>query len=122
MARILVVDDEPANRLLVSTLLGYAGHRVSEAASGAEALRTAAATSPDLILLDLSLPDMNGTEVVQALRREPSTSALRVALYTATREIGLLRDFMESYGIRHVVPKPCEPQELIAAIDAALED
>jgi two-component system KDP operon response regulator KdpE len=65
---ILVVDDEPAIRRFLRTALGAYGHAISEATSGAEALKSVATTPPDLIILDLGLPDMDGIEVTRRLR------------------------------------------------------
>jgi CheY-like chemotaxis protein len=121
VALILVVDDEPANRLLVKTLLEHAGHTLLEAAAGPVALETAVEYRPDLLLLDLSIPGMSGTEVVRALRSRPETAAVAIAIYTASAIHPAFRDFMELYGIRHVIPKPAEPQALLRAIEAALE-
>ena len=120
MARILIADDRPENRLLVATVLQHAGHTVFEAADGAEALAQAAAHRPDLALIDLSLPGTKGTEVIRALRARPQTASVAIALYTASAVHPALRDFMELYGIEHIVPKPAEPAELLAAVQAAL--
>ena len=65
---ILVVDDEPAIRRFLRTALGAYGHVISQATSGAEALKSVATTPPDLIILDLGLPDMDGIEVTRRLR------------------------------------------------------
>lgn len=121
MASVLVVDDDPANRLLVRTLLVHAGHDVIEAATGTEGLDRAGQRAPDLILLDLSLPEMNGTEFVRMLRASLRTREIAVALYTATEPNSALRDFMEAYSIRALIPKPSEPAGLIAAVALALE-
>jgi CheY-like chemotaxis protein len=121
MATVLIVDDDRDTRLLVRTVLTHAGHTVVEAASGAEGLATAAEHRPDLVLLDLSMPSMSGPEFVRALRAGAKTRATAVALYTATPPNAALRDFMEMYAIRGVVPKPSEPLELIAAVERALE-
>jgi CheY-like chemotaxis protein len=120
MAAILVVDDDPNARLLLRTLLTHAGHRVIEAANGAEGLSAAARDRPDLIVLDLSMPSMGGAEFVRALRSDPHCGSSSVALYTATMMSAALRDFMEIYGVRHVIPKPSEPLELLAAVERAL--
>ncbi|MFT0861120.1 response regulator [Ancylobacter sp. G4_0304] len=66
--RVLVVDDEPQIQRFLRPALSAAGYEVFEAATGAEALRAAATTAPDLILLDLGLPDMDGKEVIARLR------------------------------------------------------
>jgi two-component system KDP operon response regulator KdpE len=65
---ILVVDDEPAIRRFLRTSLGAFGHSIEEAASGEEALQTVAVSHPELIILDLGLPDMDGVEVTRRLR------------------------------------------------------
>lgn len=65
---ILIVDDEPAIRRFLRTALGAYGHSISEAASGEDALKAAATTHPDIIILDLGLPDMDGIEVTRRIR------------------------------------------------------
>jgi CheY-like chemotaxis protein len=120
MAKILVVDDDANARLLLRTLLAYAGHTVSEAANGGEGLSNAAGDQPDLILLDLSMPSMSGPEFLRVLRADVRTRSTAVALYTATAMNAALHDFMEMYQIEHVIPKPAEPQELLEAIERAL--
>ena len=120
MARILIVDDEPVNRLLVKTILEHAGHQVAEAADAAQALREAGEHVPDLAIVDLHLAGTSGVELVQMLRRDPQTSAIRIALYTGSTVDAAMRDFMAVNRIEHVIPKPCEPQELISAVTSAL--
>jgi CheY-like chemotaxis protein len=120
MARVLVVDDAPETRLLVRTLLTHAGHEVFEAADGAVALSSAAEHQPDLVLLDFSMPAMSGPEFIRALRADPRITRTVVALYTATAMTPALRDFKEMYEIEHVIPKPSEPLELLAAVERAL--
>jgi CheY-like chemotaxis protein len=120
VATVLVVDDDANSRLLVRTLLGYAGHHTIEAGGGAEGLAFAAAHRPDLILLDLSMPSMSGAEFVRALRGDDQTKGIAVALYTATATSAGVRDFMEMYQIRHAIPKPAEPREFLEAVERAL--
>jgi CheY-like chemotaxis protein len=116
VARILIVDDEPANRLLVKTILEHAGHQVAEAADAAQALHEAREHAPDLAIVDLHLPETSGVELVQMFRRDPQTSTMRIALYTGSTVDAAMRDFMAVNRIEHVIPKPCEPQELISAV------
>ena len=120
MARVLVVDDAPETRILVRTLLTYAGHEVFEAADGAVALSNITEHQPDLVLLDFSMPAMSGPEFVRALRADPRVGRTVVALYTATAMSPALRDFMEMYEIQQVIPKPSEPLELLEAVARAL--
>lgn len=82
-ARILVVDDQPANLALVRRILDPVGFEVSEARSGAEALALAQEKSPDLILLDMHLPDMHGLDVLRRLRESARSGGVRVAAMSA---------------------------------------
>ena len=120
MATVLVVDDSPDNRLLARTLLTHAGHRVLEASDGDAGLSLATAHAPDLVLLDLSMPARSGPELVRALRANPETRAMKVALYTAMEVTSALRDFMAMYGIPLAIPKPCEPADFLQAVERAL--
>jgi CheY-like chemotaxis protein len=121
VATILVVDDDANNRLLVRTVLAHAGHRVLEAGDGAPGLALAAAERPDLIMLDLSLPSMSGPQFLRALREDPQTRNLPVALYTASPVTPVLKEFMEIYGVAGAIPKPSEPVVLVAAVERTLE-
>ena len=121
MATVLVADDDAATRLLVRTVLNYAGHDVLEAADACGALLRARECTPDLILLDLSLRGESGTHVARELRATESTRTIPVVLYTATPMSPAVADFMQIYGIRGAIPKPSEPHELIAAVQAALD-
>jgi CheY-like chemotaxis protein len=120
MATVLVADDDRDTRLLVRTVLEHAGHVVVEAENGSAALSLAERERPDLILLDLSMPSMGGAEFMRALRANPETRSLAAALYTATQMSAAIRDFMEIYAIAGVVPKPCEPFELVSAVERLL--
>lgn len=121
MATVLIVDDDDATRLLVKTVLAHGGYRVVEAGDGDAALLLAAVERPDLILLDLSLPGMNGADFLRALRRDDATRGLRVALYTASEFTPAMTDFMSIYGIVGRIPKPSEPLVLLAAVRGALD-
>jgi CheY-like chemotaxis protein len=121
MARVLVVDDEAANRLLIAELLKYGGHEPIEASDGVQGLELAISLRPDLVIMDLSMPGMHGTQFIKTLRAQPETSRTRVALYTGTAINAMLRDFMELHGISHVIPKPAEPEEVLRAVSLALE-
>jgi two-component system phosphate regulon response regulator PhoB len=118
--RILVVDDEPDVLDLVTYNLGQAGFQTETAADGAEALRKARSTTPDLILLDLMLPEMDGLEVCKLLRRDAKTSAIPIIMLTARaseidRIVGL------ELGADDYVPKPFSPRELVLRVKKRLE-
>ena len=116
MVKILVIDDEPSIVNLVKAYLKPEGYEVFIAADGNAGLKAARAYKPDLIVLDLMLPGMDGFEVLSQLRRE---SKVYVILLTAKTEetdkiVGL------SVGADEYVTKPFSPRELVARIKAAL--
>lgn len=120
MATILIVDDDAPSRMLLTTLLEHAGHRVRTARGGAEALETLAAGVPDLLVTDLSMAELSGAELVRRLRKRPEYRDLKIALYTASSASPALADFMDIYGICALLPKPGEPEEIVARVSAAL--
>jgi signal transduction histidine kinase len=83
MPRILHIEDDPANRLLVRKLLQAAGHEVIDAADGLEGVRLACAQRPDLVLVDLNIPGLDGFEVALRLRGEPSLAGVPIVAITA---------------------------------------
>ncbi|HUD46641.1 MAG TPA: response regulator transcription factor [Candidatus Baltobacteraceae bacterium] len=119
-ARILVVDDEPDVLDLVTYNLVLAGFQTETAVDGAEALRKARSITPDLILLDLMLPEMDGLEVCKLLRRDTKTSSIPIIMLTARaseidRIVGL------ELGATDYVPKPFSPRELVLRVKRRLE-
>jgi phosphate regulon transcriptional regulator PhoB len=118
-ADVLVVEDEPDIRNLVVHHLTRDGFRCRTAASGAEALSSVRASTPDLIVLDLMLPEMNGIEVCRRLRGDPATMAVPIIMLTAKtdevdRVVGL------EMGADDYVAKPFSPKELVARVRAVL--
>ena len=117
--KILVVDDEPDMLELISFNLKPEGYNVFTAGSGPEALNQARAILPDLIVLDLMLPDLDGVAVCEILHRLPSTAPIPIIIVTAwsselARVIGL-----ES-GAEDYLTKPFSPRELVLRIKNAL--
>jgi CheY-like chemotaxis protein len=110
--RILVVDDSESQRDVVEEVLSAAGYEVRVAATGQEALELARAAPPDLLLLDLMLPDIDGGTVLAALRREPGMDALRVLVTTGVRSSSVRR----LVGADATLFKPFGPRELITSI------
>ena len=82
-ASVLVVDDNPINRDLVCTVLGYRGYSTRTAGGGAEALEVMGADRPDLVLTDVVMPQMDGYALVRAIRADSSLRDTRVVFYTA---------------------------------------
>jgi DNA-binding response OmpR family regulator len=117
--RILVVDDEPDLVELVSFNLRAEGYEVITAANGVEALDQARAVLPDLIVLDLMMPELDGLSVCEILRRLPSTAPIPVIMLTAwkselTRIIGL------DTGAEDYITKPFSPRDLVTRVKNAL--
>ena len=117
--RVLIVEDEADIRDLLVFHLEREGYHVTKSKSGAEAVRLAHASPPDLVLLDLMLPEMDGLEVCRRLRRDPVTQAIPIVMLTARgdevdRVLGL------EMGADDYVVKPFSPRELIARIRAVL--
>jgi CheY-like chemotaxis protein len=84
---VLIVDDTPANLRLLSQMLSEQGYRVRAVTSGARALESVRAVPPDLILLDIKMPGMNGYEVCQHLKADQQTSDIPVIFISALDEI-----------------------------------
>ena len=118
-ATILIVDDEREIRELLRYNLERQGYQVLTAQDGEEGLKRIFATHPDLVLLDLLLPGLNGLEVLRELRQEPSTRDLPVVLLTARgAEMDKLLGFER--GADDYITKPFSPREVIARIEAVL--
>jgi PAS domain S-box-containing protein len=120
MATILVVDDRPTNREYLHTLLAYKGHRLVEAADGAQGLAAARAERPDLVIADILMPTMDGYEFVCRLRDDPVNAATPVVFFTAHYHEREARGLARACGVAHVLSKPCEPEEVLRTVDAAL--
>ncbi|HWP38625.1 MAG TPA: response regulator transcription factor [Gemmatimonadales bacterium] len=117
--RVLVVDDEPDITALVAYHLAKAGYRVSTAANGTEALRTAATERPDLVVLDLMLPGVSGLSVLEELRRREETRDIGVVVLTAKKdEADRVKGL--SLGADDYIAKPFSPEELVLRVGAVL--
>lgn len=120
MATILIVDDRSTNREFLVTLLGYGGHRLLEAADGAEGLALTRAERPDLVIADILMPTMDGYEFVRQLRADPTVAGTRVIFYTAHYHEPEARKLATACGVRDILTKPCEPEEVLRVVAAAL--
>jgi len=83
---VLVADDEPAITALVADMLGYAGFEVARAQGGAEALTLARARRPDLVLLDVMMPDLDGRDACRALKMDRELASVPVVLFSSADE------------------------------------
>jgi two-component system KDP operon response regulator KdpE len=114
--KILVVDDEPQIRTLLRATLGRAGYAIAEAANAREALSAKSIDKPDLILLDLGLPDRDGLELVTALRAEPRPAIIVISARDQTEQKVAALDL----GADDYVTKPFDTEELLARVRASL--
>ena len=118
--RILVVDDEPDILNLLDYNLKKAGFKVLSAKDGPEAIDTARLRKPDLILLDIMLPDMEGTEVLKRLKTYDATRHIPVIMLTAKgEEVDKIVGF--ELGAEDYITKPFSPRELILRVRAVLK-
>lgn len=119
MRTVLLVDDEEGARMLVAMLLEREGYRVLTSAAGTEALMLAKLERPQVILLGIMLPQMNGHEVLRRLKADPDTAAVPVIILAAK---GVDRDvaaFFQGGAVFHV-EKPFETHDLLDKIQIAL--
>jgi len=114
--KILIVDDEPQIRILLKATLGRAGYIVVEAANAREALSAKAIDKPDVVLLDLGLPDRDGLELVELLRGDPRSALIVVSARDQTEQKVAALDL----GADDYVTKPFDTEELLARVRASL--
>jgi two-component system cell cycle response regulator DivK len=119
LARILVVDDDARNLRLATAALEQAGHEVLSAEGGAEGIEAALAHAPDLVLMDVQMPGIDGGSALRRLRAEPRTAALKVVALTALAMKGdaerLLAEGFDGY-----LAKPIRYKEFLASVAALL--
>jgi signal transduction histidine kinase/CheY-like chemotaxis protein len=111
--QILIIDDDEISRYLLKGVLGTGGYRLLEARGGNEGLRLAKAIKPDLIILDLSMPDLSGFEVLDLLKRDPETLQIPVVIYTSQRLESGERERLQAAA--DIVPKETQSRELTEA-------
>lgn len=116
MARILVIDDQNIPRQAVSAILAEAGHEVESAAGGEEGLGLARSVLPDVIVLDVHMPEMDGFEVVERLKREPATAPIPVVFLTAEPPTDDLIVKGLQLGAYDFLSKGCSRPELLARV------
>jgi sigma-B regulation protein RsbU (phosphoserine phosphatase) len=116
---ILIVDDAPANLRLLSQILSEAGYAVRAVTSGERALESVHAALPDLILLDIRMPGMNGYAVCKHLKADPDTRSIPIIFISALDEV---RDKVEAFAVGGVdyVTKPFQGEEVLARVKTHL--
>lgn len=121
MAKVLVVDDEPNIVLSIEFLMEQAGFEVTSAADGEQALEQVTTHTPDVVLLDISLPGISGFDVLEALRSRPATALLPVIMLTAHgREVEREKGF--ALGANAYITKPFSTQALVDQVQTVLAE
>lgn len=123
MARILIIDDNPWNSEVAQLLLQRAGHVVSLASDAAEGLALVRRDAPDLVLMDLNLPGMDGLTATRILKQDAGTRAIRVFAYTpidTDEQRAQLNSAILASGCDGVIPKNVGQHEFVAAVERAL--
>jgi len=122
MAKILIVDDHPVNRYFLTSLLGYDGHELFEAGNGLQALESMKEHHPDLIILDLYMPGMDGAAFLGSLESERTYSNIPVIIYTASDAECDIQGTAKRFGITEVILKPSAPKNILDRVAAVLID
>ena len=117
---VLVVDDFQDNREMFAEFLSLSGYRVAEAATGREALDRAFALLPDIILMDLSLPELDGWEATRTLKGDPRTQHIPIVALTGHALADHSREAKDA-GCDAFLTKPCLPEVLVVEIRRMLD-
>ncbi len=121
ISRILVIEDNQQNALLMRRILEARKHQVIHASEGEAGLKTAVEEVPDLILLDLGLPDIDGQTLVTFIRRVPKLANIPIVAVTAWPEV-TAREMAEAYGCDGFISKPINTRAFPDQIAAYLKD
>ena len=118
--KILVVDDEPDAIEILKSRLETSGYSVESAVSGEECLKKAAQSKPDLILLDVLLPQLNGFKICELLKENAKTKDIPVIMLTALLGESAKEKSLES-GAKYLISKPYYPEDLLRVIEDTLK-
>ncbi len=118
-AKILLIEDNPQNRYLTRFLLEQRGHEVLQANTGPLGLEMAAICRPDLILLDIQLPGMDGHAVARALKDDPRLQAIPIVAVTSYAMIGDREKCLEA-GAEGYIEKPINPDTFVTEVEQFL--
>ena len=118
---VLLIDDEPDNRTIAETVLSFSGAKVHTATHGADGLKILESLSPSFILLDLSMPIMDGWEMLKQLRTKPSTQHIPVIALTAHAMAGDREKALEA-GFNGYIAKPFRIGTFMAELNACLHE
>ena len=113
---VLIVEDDPDNRAIYQTILEHAGYRVVLAVNGQEGVERATAQPPDLILMDLSMPVMDGWEAIRQLRSDPRTASVPACVLSAHVIVDGGYHAAIRAGFQGYLTKPVEPKHVLKEV------
>ncbi len=121
MKRVLIIEDNSDNRVLITRILEKAGYQISPAETGLEGFATALRIRPDFILLDIQLPDIEGTEVLRRIRASEIGNSIPIIAVTSYAMAGD-RERLLAAGCNGYIEKPIDPLRFIAQIEQCVGD
>ena len=119
MTQIVVIEDNPQNARMAEKLLKHAGHEVTLAEDGESGLTAVLEIMPDLVLIDLGLPDVDGQTVVAMMRQQPNLDQMRIIAFTAWPE-ATAAEMARAYGCDGVINKPIDTRQFAGQVEAFL--
>nr|WP_255682650.1 response regulator [Dyella sp. 2HG41-7] len=119
VANILIIDDSPTDVRVFTTLLERAGHRVDAVNNAEDGIERVRVTQPDLVIMDVIMPGMNGFQATRTLTRDPATAGVPIVIIT-TKSMETDRVWGMRQGAKAFITKPVNEKELLACIDELL--
>lgn len=120
--KVLIVEDSPEGRDVYATALEAAGFEVVQACDGAEGIRRATEAPPDIVVMNVSMPHVNGVDAVEILKSHPATEHVPILVVTGHGSTPAVRDGAWEAGCDDFLPKPVGPRDLVAAVADCLDE
>lgn len=118
--RIMVVDDDPDTRMVLDEILRPEGYDVECLEGGEACLRRAAAAPPDVLILDILMPGINGGQVAKALKANPRTATIPIIFLTGLTDKKIRKAALFELGVEFFLVKPIDPDEIIDKVHEAI--
>lgn len=118
--KILLVDDEKNLRILVKEVLEEEGFKVTAVASGMECLERLKKTKPDLIIMDMMMPKMNGYDTIKEIRKNPKNESIKIVVLTVSKVADAAKFQLSKYNVSDYINKPFDNKELIERIKKSI--
>ena len=119
---VLIVDDQAVNRTTLSSVLASKGFQVSTAKDSSEAFDLAESSMPDVILLDIHMPDMNGLEICKYLKRFPKLAHIPVVFVSSSESMVRSQSMLLRYGAVDIIPKPLKLETIVEKVVGVIDD